>query len=830
MAAKVPIRAVFDGTTATGLAEYQTDEFIALAYGGLGASLSIGSAGQVLKVNSGASALEFGNVEAVLNIDGMTNGSSATIADSDKFAISDGGTEKYVLASQIKTYASSSDPSSADGDSLGTASLEWSDLYLADGGIIYFGNDQDVTLTHVADTGILLNGTMAIQFNDSSQYINAPSNTILDINATDEIELNATLLDVNANLDVSGTGTIAGAVTTAALTASGILKTDDTTEATSTTDGSLQTDGGLSVAKDVVAGDDVKLLSDSAVLSFGADSEVTLTHVHNDGLLLNSDNQLQFRDSAINIRSDADGDLDINADDEIELNSTLIDINGNLDVSGTIVGASTLSATTITASTAFVPDASDGASLGTTSLEFSNLYLADSASIYFGDDQDITLTHSPDTGLTTNGTFQATTITATTAVVPDASDGAALGTTSLEWSDLYLADGAIIYFGDDQDITLTHSADTGLTTNGTFQATTITATTAVVPDASDGAALGTTSLEWSDLYLADGAVIGFGDDQDVTLTHVADAGLLLNSSMYLTFRDSALKISSSADGQLDIDADTEVEITATTVDLNGNLDVSGTYTGGGLMTTGGNIVIPNSGNIGSVGDTDSLAIDSSGNVTASQNLTVTGNFTVNGTTTTVSTTNMVVEDNMIELNNGAGSNANDSGIVIERGSTGDNAIIHWDESADKFQVGTTTATGSSTGNLTVTTGTLVANVEGSGAGLTAGTTPLTTLDIDGGTDIGADLTTSDLIIVDDGAGGTNRKAALSRINTLVQTAGGFPITALDIDGGTDINAALTASDLIIVDDGAGGTNRKAPLSRVTTLTDASATALAIALG
>ena len=770
MAAKVPIRAVFDGSTATGLAEYQTDEFIALAYGGLGASLSIGSAGQVLKVNSGASALEFGNVEAVLNIDGMTNGSSATIADSDKFAISDGGTEKYVLASQIKTYASSSDPSSADGDSLGTASLEWSDLYLADGGIIYFGNDQDVTLTHVADTGILLNGTMAIQFNDSSQYINAPSNTILDINATDEIELNATLLDVNANLDVSGTGTIAGAVTTAALTASGILKTDDTTEATSTTDGSLQTDGGLSVAKDVVAGDDVKLLSDSAVLSFGADSEVTLTHVHNDGLLLNSDNQLQFRDSAINIRSDADGDLDINADDEIELNSTLIDINGNLDVSGTIVGASTLSATTITASTAFVPDASDGASLGTTSLEFSNLYLADSASIYFGDDQDITLTHSPDTGLTTNGTFQATTITATTAVVPDASDGAALGTTSLEWSDLYLADGAIIYFGDDQDITLTHSADTGLTTNGTFQATTITATTAVVPDASDGAALGTTSLEWSDLYLADGAVIGFGDDQDVTLTHVADAGLLLNSSMYLTFRDSALKISSSADGQLDIDADTEVEITATTVDLNGNLDVSGTYTGGGLMTTGGNIVIPNSGNIGSVGDTDSLAIDSSGNVTASQNLTVTGNFTVNGTTTTVSTTNMVVEDNMIELNNGAGSNANDSGIVIERGSTGDNAIIHWDESADKFQVGTTTATGSSTGNLTVTTGTLVANVEGSGAGLTAGTTPLTTLDIDGGTDIGADLTTSDLIIVDDGAGGTNRKAALSRVVTLTDSS------------------------------------------------------------
>ena len=48
-----------------------------------------------------------------------------------------------------------------------------------------------------------------------------------------------------------------------------------------------------------------------------------------------------------------------------------------------------------------------------------------------------------------------------------------------------------------------------------------------------------------------------------------------------------------------------------------------------------------------------------------------------------------------------------------------------------------------------------------------GTLPIAAIDIDGGTDIGADLTTSDLIVVDDGAGGTNRKAALSRVVTLV---------------------------------------------------------------
>ena len=52
--------------------------------------------------------------------------------------------------------ASSANPPSADGDSLGTASLEWSDLYLADGGIIYFGNDQDITVTHDPDDGLFL--------------------------------------------------------------------------------------------------------------------------------------------------------------------------------------------------------------------------------------------------------------------------------------------------------------------------------------------------------------------------------------------------------------------------------------------------------------------------------------------------------------------------------------------------------------------------------------------------------------------------------------------------------------------------------------------------
>ena len=192
----------------------------------------------------------------------------------------------------------SGNPVSADGEALGSTSLEWSDIYLADGGIIYLGADQDVTLTHVADTGILLNSTMQLQFNDSSQYINAPSNAILDINATDEIELNATLADVNANLDVSGTYTGGGLMTTGgnivitdagnigsatdtdaiAISSAGVIALSATTEASATGTAALTVAGGLGIAKDIWVGDDITLDSDSAVINFGDDQDISLTH------------------------------------------------------------------------------------------------------------------------------------------------------------------------------------------------------------------------------------------------------------------------------------------------------------------------------------------------------------------------------------------------------------------------------------------------------------------------------------------------------------------------------------------------------------------------
>ena len=108
-----------------------------------------------------------------------------------------------------------------------------------------------------------------------------------------------------------------------------------------------------------------------------------------------------------------------------------------------------------------------------------------------------------------------------------------------------------------------------------------------------------------------------------------------------------------------------------------------------------------------LGDYAPLASPALTGTATAVNLTLSGNLTVNGTTTTVASTNTTITDNLLELNSGASSNANDSGIIIERGSTGDNAIFAWDESADKFIVGTTTGTASSTGDITIAAGTLV---------------------------------------------------------------------------------------------------------------------------
>jgi hypothetical protein len=97
--------------------------------------------------------------------------------------------------------------------------------------------------------------------------------------------------------------------------------------------------------------------------------------------------------------------------------------------------------------------------------------------------------------------------------------------------------------------------------------------------------------------------MGTGADTDVAVTFNANSNdgvitwmededyfqfsddLLLSTTEKIQFRDTAIYINSSTDGQLDLVADTEIQIAATTVDINGNVDISGSLTLGGTAIT-----------------------------------------------------------------------------------------------------------------------------------------------------------------------------------------------------------------------------------------------------
>lgn len=138
---------------------------------------------------------------------------------------------------------------------------------------------------------------------------------------------------------------------------------------------------------------------------------------------------------------------------------------------------------------------------------------------------------------------------------------------------------------------------------------------------------------------------GTGTDADIALTFNANSNdglltwmededyfkfsddILINSTEKLYFRDTAIYLNSSADGQLDIVADTEIQIAATTIDINGNVNVSGTLT------------------IGSAGidETELEVLDGLTATTAELNI-MDGSATTQATVTLAATDGVVISD------------------------------------------------------------------------------------------------------------------------------------------------------------------------------------------
>ena len=194
----------------------------------------------------------------------------------------------------------------------------------------------------------------------------------------------------------------------------------------------------------------------------------------------------------------------------------------------------------------------------------------------------------------------------------------------------------------------------GAIDNGTsnIRSATITAETAFVPDAANGASLGTTSLEFADIYLHDGAQILWGADQDVLLTHVADAGLSLKTSATgddtkatLTLQTSETDIAvNDVLGAIDFQAPdegtgTDAILVAAAIQAVSEGDFSSsnnatrlefhtgaseaasskmTLSSAGLLTISDDLVIKDGGTIGVASDADAITIASNGAVTFTQ--------------------------------------------------------------------------------------------------------------------------------------------------------------------------------------------------------------------
>ena len=356
------------------------------------------------------------------------------------------------------------------------------------------------------------------------------------------------------------------------------------------------------------------------------------------------------------------------------------------------------------------------------------------------------------------------------------------------------------------------------------------------------------------LVLTDSKNIKIGAGTDLQLYHDG-------TNSYLTNATGALKVATETSGIAVSIGHTTSETT-----VNDNLNVTGVIsptthidmpdsaniklgTGDDLQLyhDGTNSYITNAvGALKIATETSGIAITlghSTSEVTVADNLTVTGDLTVSGTTTTVSSTVTTVADPLMELNTGAGSNANDLGFVFERGSTGDNAALIWDESADVFAVGTTTATGTSTGNMTFTaagfTAAAITGTTGTFSGAVSGTTGTFSgvVDADAGVTIDnitidgteIDLSTGDLTLdvagdivldADDGIihfkdGGTTIGQISNSSSDLVITSsvqdndiifkgddGGSAVTALTLDM-SDAGTASFNHDIKLADNGIG---------------------------
>ena len=280
----------------------------------------------------------------------------------------------------------------ADGAALGGASNEWSDLYLADSGVIYFGNDQDVTVTHDPDDGLFLKSTATA---DNNPFLLTLQTGETDIASDDVIG------KISFQAPDEGTGTDAILVAAAIQARS---EGDFSSSANATSIDFLTGASEAAAAKmSVTSGGDVNVLTDGASLFFGADSEIELRHVADDGLILKHVGTGDGKEPSLTFQA---GDNDIAADDVLgSIFFQAPDEGAGTDAILVAAGIEAVSEGDFSSSNnatklVFKTGASEAAAakMSVTSGGDVNV-LTDGASIFFGADSEIELRHVADDGL-----------------------------------------------------------------------------------------------------------------------------------------------------------------------------------------------------------------------------------------------------------------------------------------------------------------------------------------------------------------------------------------------------------------------------------------------
>jgi len=420
-------------------------------------------------------------------------------------------------------------------DDLGSTGVRWLNLWVDNitmggtiaGAVATFSSTMTVTGLTTATGGIVTSGT--IIFEGATADAHETTLTVVDPTGDRTVSLpNATdTLVGKATTDTLTNKTLTSPVLNTGLSGTAFLDEDNMASNSATKAASQQS---------------IKAYVDAQVDTADTLSEVLAIGNTTGGtdVSVSTDDKVQFRDAAIYINSSADGQLDIVADTEIQIAATTVDINGAVALNGAITGATNI----------------------TLSGEL------DAATGDFSGDVDV------------DGTLEADAITL---------GGTALGSiySPIAGSSSIVTTGALNAGSITSGFGTINNGASAITTTGVGSFASLDISGDIDVD-------GTTNLDVVDIdgavnMAATAVVIGVLSTTAEAVFNggfASNADSIMGTNKKIKFRDAAIYINSSADGQLDIVADTEIQIAATTIDINGAINASGEIIAGSLDISG----------------------------------------------------------------------------------------------------------------------------------------------------------------------------------------------------------------------------------------------------